>query len=65
MYYFISLQPSVKGDDQAVLFDQSKITLDIPADGVVLESGWSITPLATSEVRLFVHILVWYYYFVQ
>ena len=40
---------------QAVRFEQNKTT-DIPADGVVLESGWSIAPLATSEVRLFVHI---------
>ena len=29
--------------------------MDIPANGVVLESGWSITPYATSEVRLYLY----------
>ena len=27
-----------------VIFEEEVITLDIPAEGFVLESGWSITP---------------------
>ena len=31
-------------------FEQKKIILDIPKEGVVLENGWSITPLGTTVV---------------
>ena len=32
------------GPDQEVVFEGEKITLDIPEDGLKLESGWTITP---------------------
>ena len=37
--------------DQIVDFDQN-VKLDIPEEGVVLQSGWSITPLSTTVVSL-------------
>jgi len=37
--------------DWIVDFDQD-VKLDIPEEGVVLESGWSITPLGTTVVSL-------------
>ena len=47
----ISLQLDFKMcPDQTVLFDQNEIKLDIPEQGVKLESGWSITPLSTTVV---------------
>ena len=38
------------GSECKVLFEQNEITLDIPAEGIVLASGWSITPLGTTKV---------------
>ena len=32
------------GDDQEVMFEEEQITLDIPMEGLVLESGWTVTP---------------------
>ena len=43
------------GPRQLVVFEEDEITLDLVEDGVVLENGWSITPLTDLEVRL--HIL--------
>jgi len=31
------------GPDQELVFEGKKITLDIPKEGIVLESGWTIT----------------------
>ena len=33
-----------EGPDQEVMFEEEQITLDIPKEGLVLESGWTITP---------------------
>ena len=32
------------GPDQEVIFEEEQITLDIPKEGIVLDSGWTITP---------------------
>ena len=32
------------GPDQEVVFEGEQITLDIPEEGIVLDSGWTITP---------------------
>ena len=32
------------GPDQEVVFEGEKIALNIPKEGVTLESGWTITP---------------------
>ena len=32
------------GPDQEVVFEEEQITLDIKADGEVLENGWTISP---------------------
>jgi len=32
------------GPDQEVMFEEEQITLDIPEEGIVLDSGWTITP---------------------
>ena len=32
------------GPDQEVVFEEEQITLDIKADGEVLENGWRISP---------------------
>ena len=32
------------GPDQEVMFEKEQITLDIPKEGLLLESGWTITP---------------------
>ena len=32
------------GPDQEVVFEEEHITLDIKADGIVLENGWTIFP---------------------
>ena len=32
------------GPDQEVIFEEEQITLDIPKEGLLLESGWTITP---------------------
>ena len=34
----------VVGPDQEVVFEEEQITLDIKADGEVLENGWRISP---------------------
>ena len=36
--------------DQIVLYDQNEMKLDIPEQGVTLESGWSITPIGTTVI---------------
>ena len=43
------------GPDQEVMFEEERITLDIPEDGIVLESGWSITPLTYPGVSQLLH----------
>ena len=40
------------GRHQRVAFEQKKIILDIPKEGVVLENGWSIIPLSTTVVSM-------------
>ena len=40
------------GPDQEVMFQDRKITLDIPEEGVTLTTGWMITPLTHPGVRL-------------
>ena len=32
------------GPDQEVMFEEEQISLDIPEEGIVLESGWRIIP---------------------
>ena len=32
------------GPYQEVMFEEEKITLDIPKEGIALENGWTITP---------------------
>ena len=41
------------GPDQEVMFEEEMITLDIAAEGVVLENGWTITPHIHPGVGLF------------
>ena len=43
------------GPDQEVIFEEEKITLDIPEEGIVLDSGWSITPHTHPGVSLLLH----------
>ena len=40
------------GPDQEVMFEEEQITLDIPKKGLVLESGWTITPHTYPGVSL-------------
>ena len=40
------------GPDQEVMFEEEQITLDIPKMGLVLESGWTITPHTYPGVSL-------------
>ena len=40
------------GPDQEVMFEEEQITLDIPEEGLVLESGWTITPHTYPGVSL-------------
>jgi len=40
------------GPDQEVVFEGEKITLDIPKEGVTLESGWTIIPHTYPGVSL-------------
>ena len=40
------------GPDQEVMFQDRKITLDIPEEGITLTTGWMITPLTHPGVRL-------------
>ena len=43
------------GPDQEVMFEEEQITLNIPEEGIVLESGWTITPHTYPGVRLALH----------
>ena len=43
------------GPDQEVMFEEEQITLDIPEEGLVLESGWTITPHTYPGVSLALH----------
>ena len=36
---------AIEGLDQEVEFTADRITLDIPADGIIVKEGWSIRPL--------------------
>jgi len=40
------------GPDQEVMFEDRKITLDIPEEGITLSTGWMITPLTHPGVRI-------------
>ena len=40
------------GPDQEVIFEEEQITLDIPKEGLLLESGWTITPHTYPGVSL-------------
>ena len=40
------------GPDQEVIFEEEQITLDIPKEGLLLESGWTITPHTHPGVSL-------------
>lgn len=40
------------GPDQEVMFEDRKITLDIPEEGITLSTGWMITPLTHPAVRM-------------
>ena len=40
------------GPSQVVMFERDEITLDIAAEGVVLENGWTITPYTHTGVSL-------------
>ena len=35
---------AIVSPDVEVMFEDDQITLDIPKEGLVLESGWTITP---------------------
>ena len=39
------------GPDQNVMFAGKEITLDIPHQGITLDTGWTITPLVHPGVR--------------
>ena len=39
------------GSHQEVMFAGKEITLDIPLEGITLDSGWTITPLVHPGVR--------------
>jgi len=40
------------GPDQEVMFEDRKIALDIPEEGITLSNGWMITPLTHPGVRI-------------
>ena len=40
------------GPDQEVMFEEEQISLDIPEDGLTLESGWRIIPHTYPGVSL-------------
>ena len=40
------------GSEQEVMFEGDEIQLDIAAEGVVLENGWTITPFTHPGVSL-------------
>ena len=37
------------------MFEEEQITLDIPEEGIMLESGWTITPLTHPGVSSLLH----------
>ena len=39
------------GPHQKVMFAGKEITLDIPLEGITLDTGWTITPLVHPGVR--------------
>ena len=39
------------GSHQKVMFAGKEITLDIPLEGITLDTGWTITPLVHPGVR--------------
>ena len=43
---------AIFGPDQEVIFEGEEITLDIPKEGISLESGWKITPYTHPGVSL-------------
>ena len=45
--------PARKGPYQVGVFEGNMISLDIPKEGVVLVSGWGITPATYPGVSLF------------
>lgn len=40
------------GPDQEVVFEEEKITLNVPREGIALESGWKITPYIYPRVSM-------------
>ena len=44
------------GPDQEVIFEGEQITLDIPKEGIALESGWTITPFTYPGVSTLSHV---------
>ena len=48
------------GPDQEVMFEEEQITLDIPKKGLVLESGWTITPHTYPGVSLCEYATTYY-----
>ena len=48
------------GPDQEVMFEEEQITLDIPEEGLVLESGWTITPHTYPGVSLCEYTTTYY-----
>ena len=41
----------LSGADQLVEFESTKISLDIPQEGITLDGGWKITPQIAPVVR--------------
>ena len=39
------------GPHQRVMFEGKEITLGIPPEGIILKTGWTITPLVHPSVR--------------
>ena len=46
------------GPDQEVVFEGEKIALNIPKEGVTLESGWTITPHTYPGVSLVTIVVI-------
>ena len=44
---------ALPGPDQPVEFESDEIKLDIPEDGISLQGGWMITPLASPVVSVY------------
>ena len=45
---------ATEGPNQEVIFEEEQITLNIPKEGIVLGSGWTIIPHAHPGVSLYV-----------